>query len=136
MIAKGYKMRNFILVIASVLICGLISTSAEAVENHNSSRSNKTFPIAIGYNSRLVSADQANIIMDNIGQQPPDQINEQKVLEILKANRITGINKIIVERKGSDIVILLLRNPQDESAARASIPLEGKGPRGINVRKP
>lgn len=106
------------------------------VENHNSSRSNKTYPIAIGYNSSLVSAGQANLIMDKIGQQPLDQVNGQKIQEILKANRITGINKIVIERKGSELTVLLLRNLQDESAARASIPLEGKGPHDINVRKP
>jgi hypothetical protein len=74
--------------------------------------------------------------MDRISEQPSAQINEQKVQEILRANRITGIRKIVVERKGAGLSILLLRNPQDESAARASMSAEGKGPRGINVIKP
>lgn len=104
-----------------VSIVFLLSANVEPAENHNSSRSNRSY---IAYNSGLITDSTAKTIQAEIDKQP--QVTEQNVREILKKNGVKGINAVNVKRQGARWEILLLRNPQDESAARMSISTHGE----------
>ena len=108
----------------SVIASLFIATLALAATNLNSSRSNiyrLTYPTDLG------SADQAKAILGELDKMGP--ADEGKLKQWLPANfrrfGIAGnrVKKLIVlprDRELKEIAIILLTNPEDEAAARAT----------------
>lgn len=130
--------KSFIYLVGSVLVWGLSTGIVQAVENHNSSRSNKCG--ACGSRMDIVypgedssggsiSATTIKKIQDELDKTPPNQVNEKRVSDLLKKNGVieTVVKKIIVEPgKGGQYRILLLQEPGNEAVARkVSIKEEG-----------
>lgn len=101
-----------------------IATLALAATNLNSSRSNI---YRLTYPSDLVSRDQAKAILGELDKMGP--ADEAKLKQWLPANfrrfGIAGdrVKKLIVlprSRELKEIAIILLTNPEDEAAARAT----------------
>ena len=114
------KSRFTVSVIASLLIASL----APAATNLNSSRSNI---YRLTYPTDLVSADQAKAILAELDKMGP--ADEAKLKVWLPANfkrfGIAGdrVKKMVVlprSREMKEIAIILLTNPEDEAAARAT----------------
>src|SRR5512132_1561980 len=101
-----------------------IATLALAATNLNSSRSNI---YRLTYPSDLVSRDQAKAILTELDKMGP--ADEAKLKQWLPANfkrfGIAGdrVKKLVVlprSRELKEIAIILLTNPEDEAAARAT----------------
>ena len=108
----------------SVIASLFIATLALAATNLNSSRSNI---YRLTYPTDLVSADQAKAILGELDKMGP--ADEAKLKQWLPANfrrfGIAGnrVKKLIVlprDRELKEIAIILLTNPEDEAAARAT----------------
>ena len=102
----------------------LIATLASAATNLNSSRSNI---YRLTYPTDLVSGDQAKAILAELDKMGP--ADEAKLKTWLPANfkrfGIAGdrVKKMVVlprSREMKEIAIILLTNPEDEAAARAT----------------
>ena len=109
---------------SSVIASLLIATLASAATNLNSSRSNI---YRLTYPTDLVSADQAKAILGELDRMGP--ADEAKLKQWLPANfkrfGIAGdrVKKMVVlprSREMKEIAIILLMNPEDEAAARAT----------------
>lgn len=109
---------------SSVIASLLIATLASAATNLNSSRSNI---YRLTYPTDLVSADQAKAILGELDRMGP--ADEAKLKQWLPANfkrfGIAGdrVKKMVVlprSREMKEIAIILLTNPEDEAAARAT----------------
>ena len=114
------KARFTICVLASLLI----AAAAWAATNLNSSKSNI---YRLTYPTDLVSADQAKAILGELDKMGP--ADEAKLKQWLPANfkrfGIAGdrVKKMVVlprSREMKEIAIILLTNPEDEAAARAT----------------
>jgi len=131
---NSYRFFRFIALIGVLVLC--FPSLSLAVENHNSSRSNKSNFIYPGPGSSGGAISEATIkgILDELDKTPPNQVNEKRVSDLLKKNGVTGIKKIIVEPgKGGLWKIILLQDPANEAAARKAS--EGqKGPNAVNVK--
>ena len=117
-----------ILLIAGVLILGLLSTSAQATKDYNSSKSccpccysiNFVGPFDLGVITKILAE------INRVGL---NQLTEAKVQNILRSLRIDkdDIKKIILRRKGNKVVdVLLLADPTDLPAAQKALKA-GKG---------
>jgi hypothetical protein len=107
-------------VIASLFIAAL----AWAATNLNSSRSNI---YRLTYPSDLVSADQAKVILGELDTMGP--ADEAKLRKWLPANfkrfgiardRVKKMIFLPRSKEMKEIAIILLTNPEDEAAARAT----------------
>ena len=107
-----------------VIVSLFVATLALAATNLNSSRSNI---YRLTYPSDLVSRDQAKAILAELDKMGP--ADEAKLKQWLPANfrrfGIVGdrVKKMVVlprSRELKEIAIILLTNPEDEAAARAT----------------
>ena len=108
----------------SVIACLSAATLASAATNLNSSRSNI---YRLTYPTDLVSSDQAKAILAELDRMGP--ADEAKLKQWLPANfKRLGIapdrvKKVVILPRGremKEIAIILLTNPEDEAAARAT----------------
>ena len=108
----------------SVIVLLFAATLASAATNLNSSRSNI---YRLTYPTDLVNSDQAKAILAELDRMGP--ADEAKLKQWLPANfKRLGIapdrvKKVVVlprSREMKEIAIILLTNPDDEAAARAT----------------
>ena len=113
-IEKCNRTKSVILVIASVLILGLLSTNAQAGKNYNSSKSNTT-TVAGQQHVSTLDRIRTDIEKQGIG------INEEGIQSILRKHGIKGIKKIVIQRMGNRVEVLLLSDLSDLPKARSAV---------------
>ncbi len=112
---KYNRTKSAMLVIASVLILGLSATDAKAQKNFNSAKSNTSTVVAV------TDSDTLSIIVNEIDRIGAGKITERDVRQIIGKRGIKGINKIIIQRKGNKVEVLMLEQRSDLSAAQKAL---------------
>jgi len=126
------KKNIFWLTALLVLFVMFHSNILATVENHNSSRSNKSYPIApvslvkdtfLIYNTALISNAQGDNILNELVKQPVQKINVQRVRAVLNQNAIKGVNSIIIEPVPgtTGLLIYLLKKANDKNDAKKNL---------------
>lgn len=105
-------MKTVIFLVGSVLVWSLLGGTVQASENHNSSRSNKTYPL-IGHKD--IPGPVLQQIRDAMDQ---GRGTEPEIRKILNSNGITGMNVIRVEHGAGGVSVIVTRSPADEQDAR------------------
>jgi hypothetical protein len=112
-IVRGNRTKGVILVIASVLILGILSTTAQATKNYNSSKSNTSTIIG------PVDPDTLGLIVKQIEQIGPERITERAVRKILDNHGVKGINHIEIQRRGPTVEVRILERQSDLPRAQS-----------------
>lgn len=115
---------KILLVIASLLILGLLSTRAQVAENYNSSKSNTATAVA-PFDKNVVDS-----ILREIDREGPG-ITEEGVKRILHYGKVEGferIKHIEIRRTGNRVEVLLLEDLADRPKAEKSLKALEKKP--------
>jgi len=112
---KCSRTKNAMLIIASVLVLGLSATDAQATKNFNSSKSNTSTVVGV------INSDTLHLIVADIDQIGARNITERDVRKILDKRGIKGVNKIVIQRKGNKVEVLMLEQAGDLPAAKIAL---------------